>query len=321
MKFLKSRLILPLLFSGLLLPSLALSAEKVRLAYPARSLSALHIRVAQEKGFYKKYGLEVEAIQMRPTISAAALISGEVPYLASIGSAIRSAAMGAPVKIVSVANVAPFFSLVARPPYMKIVELKGKEIGLTGNPGGTNDRVARFIFKQAGLDPQKDVQLIYAGDPPLLYSSFRGGRFDAMFISLPFPVLAEQQGYRILVNAAEKIRIPLSGLAVTYDTLKSFRDQVKRMIKADVEARRYIKREKEGAVEVMVSWLGLERSVASRSYDLYLPAVSGEVTAEREGARLILEMEAESGVPIKIKDPDQIIDAKIVEEVKRELSW
>jgi NitT/TauT family transport system substrate-binding protein len=296
------------------------AAEKVRLAYPARSLSALHIRVAQERGFYRKYGLEVEAIQMRPTISAAALISGEVRYLASVGSAIRSAGMAAPVKIVSVANVAPFFSLVARHPYMKIEQLKGKEIGLTGNPGGTNDRVARFILKQAGVDPQKDVQLIYAGDPPLLYSAFRGGRFDAMFISLPFPVLAEQQGYRILVNAAEKIRVPLSGLAVTDETLKIARDQVKRMIKADVEARRLIRREKEAAVEVMVTWLGLERPVARRSYDLYLPAVSGDVTVEREGVRLILEMEVESGVPIKITDPDQIIDAKMVEEVKRELS-
>ena len=314
-------LMLYVLYIGLILfPSLGLSAEKVRLAYPARSLSALHIRVAQEKGFYRKYGLEVEAIQMRPTISAAALISGEVRYLASVGSAIRSAGMAAPVKIVSVANVAPFFSLVARPAYAKVEALKGKEIGLTGNPGGTNDRVMRFILKEAGLDPQKDVQLIYAGDPPLLYSSFQGGRFEAMFISLPFPVLAEQQGYRILVNAAERIRVPLSGLAVTEDTLKTARDQVKRMIRADAEARRLIRREKETAVETMVSWLGLDRSVARRSYDLYLPAVSGDVTVEREGVRLILEMEVDSGVPIKIRDPDQIIDAKIVEEVKRELS-
>ena len=56
------------------------------------------------------------------------------------------------------------------------------------------------------------------------------------------------------------------------------------------------------------------------TFDLYLPAVSGDVTVVREGARLILEMEVESGVPIKVKDPDQIIDAKMVEEVKRELA-
>jgi NitT/TauT family transport system substrate-binding protein len=310
-----------LFYIGLILfPSLCFSAEKVRLAYPARSLSALHVRIAQEKGFYKKHGLEVEAIQMRPTISAAALISGEVRYLASVGSAIRSAGMAAPVKIVSVANVAPFFSLVTRPNFGRIEALKAKEIGLTGNPGGTNDRVMRFILKEAGLDPRKDVQLVYAGDPSLLYSSFQGGRFDAIFISLPFPVLAEQQGYRILVNAAERIRVPLSGLAVTEDTLRTARDQVKRMIKADVEARQLIRREKDTAVEVMVSWLGLDRSVARRSYDLYLPAVSGDVTVERESVRLVLEMEAESGVPLKVTDPDRIIDAKIVQEVKTELA-
>jgi len=69
----------------------------------------------------------------------------------------------------------------------------------------------------------------------------------------------------------------------------------------------------------MVSWLGLDRSVARRSYDLYLPAVSRDVTAEREGVRLILEMEMESGVPIKIRDPDQIIDAKGVRGVAQKM--
>lgn len=92
-------------------PLPAFSQERVRLAYPARSLSALHIRVAEERGFYRKYGLEVEAIQIRPTVSVVALLSGEVQYLASVGSAIRSAAMGAPIKIVSVALTARSYEL------------------------------------------------------------------------------------------------------------------------------------------------------------------------------------------------------------------
>jgi ABC-type nitrate/sulfonate/bicarbonate transport system substrate-binding protein len=293
--------------------------EKVRLAYPARSLSALHIRVAQEKGFYRKYGLDVEAIQIRPAVTVVALLSGEVQYTASVGSAIRSAAMGAPIKVVSVALTAPFFSLVARPRYSKLQELKGKEIGLTGNPGSSNDRMMRLILHQAGLDPQRDVQLLYIGDPPVLYSAFRGGRLDAMFISLPFPVVAEQEGNRILANAAEIIKIPFTGLAVTDEKLKVAQDQIKRMIKAEVEARRFMKREKEATVEVITRWLGLQYAVALRSYELALPAVSVEATVDREGVRRVLEMELESGVPIKITDPHQIIDARIAEEARREL--
>lgn len=314
---------LMVLFALAFIPSWLWSAEvaveKVRLAFPARSLSALQIQVAQEKGFFAKYGFQVEAIQMRPTISAAALISGEVHYLASVGSAFRAAAMGAPIKVLTVSNIAPFFSLVARSRYKDIQELRGKEIGVTGNPGGSNDRTVRLLLRQANIDPDKDVKLLHAGDPPVLYGAFTAGRFDAISISLPFPVMAEQKGFRILINAADKIRTPLSGLAVTEKTLKEQREQAKRMLKAHVEAQRFIKRDKEAAIDVMMRWLGLERAIARRSYDLYIPGVALEATVEREGSRRLLEQETESGVVLKIPDVERLVDATLAEEVNREL--
>ena len=179
------------------------SLEKVRLAYPARSLSALHIQVAQEKGICRKYGLQVEAIQMRATITVAALLSKEVQYVASLGSSVRVALRGAPVKVVTVSLTAPFFSLVSRPNIRTVQDLRDKEIGITGNAGSTNDQVVRMILRQAGLDPQRDVKLLHFGDPPVLYSAFKGGRFAAISVSLPFPVVAEQEGYKILANAAD----------------------------------------------------------------------------------------------------------------------
>jgi NitT/TauT family transport system substrate-binding protein len=293
--------------------------EKVRLGYPARSLAALHLRIAQEKGFYRKYGLEVEAIQLRPAVNAVALISGEVQYTSSLGSAVRSAAMGSPLKITSVSLLAPIFSLVSRPRYANLQDLKGKEIGINGNPGSTNDRVIRLILRRAGIDPQKDVQLIYSGDAMVLYSAFKAGRFEAMFIALPFPVIAEQEGYRILHNAAETVRLPLAGLAVNEERVRVVPDQIKRMIKADVEARRFIKSDKDATVQIISRWLGLERSVAARSYDLFLPAVSQEAMIDYDGIRRTLELEAESGVALKITEIERIINPKMVEEAKREL--
>jgi ABC-type nitrate/sulfonate/bicarbonate transport system substrate-binding protein len=293
------------------------SLEKVRLAYPARSLSVLHIQVAQEKGIYKKYGLAVEAIQMRAAITVAALLSREVQYLCSLGSGVRVALKGAPVKVVAVSLTAPFFSLVARPNIHKIQDLKGKEVGLTGNPGATNDQVARLILRQAGLDPQRDLKLLHIGDPPILYSAFKGGRFAAISVSLPFPVVAEQEGYKILANAADSIRLPFIGLAVTGETLRSSREQVKRMIKADVEARRFIKRDKEATIEVMMRWLGLSRSVALRSYELALPAISQDFTVDRDGIQRLIDMEVEKGEALKIIDPDLITDSKLLAEARR----
>ncbi len=307
----------------LLLPSglgaAEVSPEKVRLGYPARSLAALHIRIAQEKGFYRKNGLEVEAIQLRPAVNAVALLSGEVQYTSSLGSAVRSAAMGSPVKIVSVSLMAPIFTLVARPHYNSLNDLRNKEIGINGNPGSTNDRVIRIILRRASIDPQKDLRLLYSGDAIVLYSAFKAGRFDAMFIALPFPVMAEQDGNRILQNAAETVKLPLAGLAVSDERAKAAPEQIKRMIKADVEARRFIRSDKEATVQVMMRWLGLERSVAVRSYDLLLPAVSSDAMIDHEGIRRTLEVEAENGVALKINEAEKIINAKMVEEAKREL--
>jgi len=290
--------------------------EKVRLAYPARSLSVLHIQMAQEKGIYKKYGLAVELIQMRPTITVATLLSREIQYVASLGSTVRVALKGAPVKIVTVSLTAPFFSLVSRPNIRKIQELKDKEVGTTGNPGATNDQVTRLILRQAGLDPQRDVKLLYINDPPVLYSAFKGDRFAAISVSLPFPVIAEQEGFRILANAAESIKLPFIGLAVTEETLKASREQVKRMIRADVEARRFIRREKEATIDLMMRWLGLSRSVALRSYELALPAISQDFTLDRLGIQKLVDMEVEAGEPLKIKDPDLITDARLLAEAK-----
>jgi ABC-type nitrate/sulfonate/bicarbonate transport system substrate-binding protein len=80
---------------------------KVRLAYPARSMSTLHIPVALEKGIFAKYGLNVEAIQIRSAVSLSALLSNEIQYMTAIGTGIRAAAKGLPVKGVVIYRDAP----------------------------------------------------------------------------------------------------------------------------------------------------------------------------------------------------------------------
>lgn len=135
-------------------------------------------------------------------------------------------------------------------------------------------------------------------------------------MSLPFPVVAEQEGFRILANAAESIRLPFIGLAVTDETLKSSREQVKRVIRADVEARGFIKREKEATIDVMMRWLGLSRSVALRSYELALPAISQDFILDRVGIQRLIDMEVEAGEALKITDPDLITDSKLLGEAR-----
>jgi len=84
-----------------------------------------------------------------------------------------------------------------------------------------------------------------------------------------------------------------------------------------VEARRYIGREKVATIDIMMHWLGLSRSVALRSYELALPAISQDFTLDRAGIQRLIDMESEQGEAPKITDPDLITDSKLLAEARR----
>ena len=75
--------------------------EKARVAVATSSMAFLVPFIAKDRGFYLKQGAEVELIQMRPNIAVAALLSGDIDYIELIGSAIRSAARGLPIRAIS----------------------------------------------------------------------------------------------------------------------------------------------------------------------------------------------------------------------------
>ena len=99
--------------------------EKIRITYASNSLAFLVTFVAKDRGFYAKHGLETELVQVRPGIAIAALLSGDADYAEVLGSAIRSAAKGAPIRAISTSIRAPFFSLAAYPRFKNVEELEG----------------------------------------------------------------------------------------------------------------------------------------------------------------------------------------------------
>ena len=60
--------------------------KKVRIGYPAFSLTFLTFFVAKDAGIYKKHGLDVEMVQMAGAVQTSALVAGEIDYLTGITS-------------------------------------------------------------------------------------------------------------------------------------------------------------------------------------------------------------------------------------------
>jgi NitT/TauT family transport system substrate-binding protein len=292
--------------------------EKVRVAVATSSMAFLVPFIAKDRGFYLKQGAEVELIQMRPNIAVAALLSGDIDYIELIGSAIRSAARGLPIRAISTSIKSPFFSVIAQNKFKSVKDLKGATIGIA-SIGGTNHISTRLTLKEFGLDPEKDVKLIAIGDEKLIYDAFKIGRTDAVVLAPPYSIQLKREGFPILANTAQYVTIPFSGLGTTLDRIKSNRAQIKKLLKAEIEALRYLRDNPAGTVEVIRKRFSMDDKTARESYDVVVDAFSRDGRIPLDGVDILLQIEKDQKLIPTTVTPQMVVDASLVEETLKEM--
>lgn len=292
--------------------------EKVRIAIATSSMAFLVPFVAKDRGLYLKHGAEVELIQMRPNISIAAILSGEIDYMELIGSAIRAAARGLPIRAISTGIKAPFFSIIGQSKYKDIKDLKGAVIGLT-SIGGTNHISTRMTLRKFGFDPDKDVKFLAIGDEKFMFDAFKAGRADVVVLAPPFSVQLKREGFPILAQTADHVVIPFSGLGTTIDRIKNNRAQVKRILRAEIEALRYVQSNAAGTAEVIRKRFHMDEKLARESYDVVVNAFSRDGRMPLDGVDLLLQIEKDAKqIPASVT-PQMVVDLSLVEEVLKEM--
>src|SRR5437660_1465632 len=156
--------------------------QKVTLSYSSSGITSIEFFIAKEKKFFQEEELEPLLVQMSANAAIAAGITGDLNGLSSIGSAIRAIQRGAPLRAVSVSLRRPLFWLIARPEYKSVKELKGKVLGIV-TFGGSQYTAARKLITLGGLDPDKEITAIQAGEEIKEYLAL-----DAQILKLPQPL-------------------------------------------------------------------------------------------------------------------------------------
>jgi ABC-type nitrate/sulfonate/bicarbonate transport system substrate-binding protein len=294
------------------------AAERVRIAIATSSMAFLVPFVAKDRGFYLKHGSDVELIVMRPNIAMAALLGGDIDYAELIGSVIRSAARNLPVRAISTSIKAPFFSIVAQHKFKTIKDLKGAVIGLT-SIGGTNFVSTRITLRHFGLDLERDVKFLAIGEEKLMYDTFKLGRVDSVVVAPPFSVQLKREGFPILAQTADHVVIPFSGLGTTVERIKNNRAQVKRLLKAEIEALRFIQNNAAGTTEVIRKRFHMDEALARESYDVVVNAFSRDGRVPLDGVDILLQIEKDAKVIPATVTPQMIVEPALVEEALKEL--
>ena len=284
--------------------------EKVRIAVSSKSLGFLDTWAARERGFYRKQGLDAEIIAMRPPLTIGAIQAGEIDYAFGASTISRGSISGAPVRLVSLALRTSFHTLVARSQFKSIADLKGKTIAVT--IGAADDFVVRHLIRRAGLDP-RDFAFVNMGGSDTRFPALHAGSIDATALSLPFFIVARRQGFTLLGSAADVIDMATVGIGTSVKKIQQEREQVKKMIRAELDTLRWIKSQKSEVVPFLQKFFALEESVAIESHAIYAKLLIDDARPLPEAIKTVLDQQGKPDLPL-----DRVVDATLVEEVLRE---
>ena len=198
--------------------SLAAEAESrtVNLAAPAASLSQIAFYVAQERGFFRDEGLDVNLIVMGAPVANLALIGQNVDFSSVPTAALSAMLRGAPLRVIFNAFYRPLVWLYSKAEIRSVKELKGKRVGVAGIGSGP-DHLLRELLRQNGMDPGRDVTILGLGVQSNLYTALSMGNIDASVFVIPWNFTAADAGFFELVSFVHQDTVQFQGSIVVRD--------------------------------------------------------------------------------------------------------
>jgi len=312
-----------LFFLLVILSTEAQSQDKIRVAYSSTDTINQIWTIAQEAGFYKKHGLEVDLVYIgSTTIGIAAIVSQDVQVGNAAGSGVaNAAARGADtVSVGCVINVLAY-ELVVLDSIESAEDLKGKSIGIS-RFGSASDVAARELLKGLGLKPMEDVKILQVGGASERAAGFSRGVI-AGFPSPPGNVHLIPGGlpHRILADMADlekPYKLPFICAVTTKSYLAKKRDTVKRILMALIEASHYFKTNKEGTQKIVAKYQrSANKAYLDSSYQSTLKIIERVPYTTREGMKIQLD-DALKQAPSSKVTVDNLIDDSIVRELEKE---
>jgi ABC-type nitrate/sulfonate/bicarbonate transport system substrate-binding protein len=291
--------------------------KKVRMGYPAFSMTFLTFFVAKDAGIYKKHGLDVDMVQMAGAVQTSALVAGEIDYLTGITSPLVAAARGLPFKGIMVTHERTLFWLIANPDIRRAEDLIGKTIAVD-RIATLQDIVGRDLVKKKGVNPEQ-VTFIQTGSVSNSVQSLTQGSVAAAVLSLPHNVIMTQKGYRELASANEfNMRSASGGIATREAKLKQDPAQVKTVLRATLEAMEFNRKEKPWMVNYIQNKWKLTPKVAEESYRAWLNGFTADGKIPIKDFQEIYDIAYASQLIPTAVPVQKVVDYSLLDEVLKE---
>ena len=237
----------------------AVAQTNVRVAWCARTVSsaAAPYAIATKLGWFKEAGITVELVPLPgSTDCVKAVATNQVQYaLPSIEPVAIIRPQGVKIKNFYTAYQGNIYGIVvpADSPVQKFTDLKGKSIGVT-SMASAGVIIARALAATNGLDPDRDIKIVVAGEAAQTAALLRSGDVQALSQFDTQYALTENAGakLRFLDKDNEAIaRFPSNGFIALEETLAKDRAQAVALTQAYAKGTVFAMTNPEAAVRIL----------------------------------------------------------------------
>ena len=271
--------------------------------------------------FYEKFvpeGYELEVLPFtNPGDQKAALLAGELDMTGTtLVTAISAAAAGEPIKVVcSLCNKCSALVVGKDSDIQTEKDLKGKTIAYV--PGTMHHALLLDVLERAGLDAEKDVELVRI-DFFDMGQALAEGTIDAFCSGEPYPSDAILKGYGRILSYPyfdDSISTINAGMIVTEDTIKNNPELVQALVNAHLEATEYLQQNQDVWFEKSYEFGTTKEIMEISAQNIEL---CGDIDEDFiQYTKNLAQKMKELGIISEVPDVDAMFDLSFLENAKK----
>ena len=293
---------------------------KTRINWTAVTGAQSGMFMAYQERLFKKNGLDVEFIHI-PSSSRGiqAILAGEINFSFMDGSnAAQANLKGANLALLMGGTNRMVFSLMAKPEFNTVGDLRGKKIGIT-RVGSSTHTAALHALGQGGLKPN-DYQILPLVEVPNIFTALVAGQIDAGIVSPPTNSRARKAGFKELVNLAKEGPEYVSvAVGASRSYIKANEELVRRVVRSYVEGVQVFKTNKAAALKMIENQLKVkETDIQEDTYNQFQDYLPYPPYVSRKGMENVLEDIAAKTPAAKSAKPDDFLDMRFIAELEKE---
>jgi len=287
----------------------------LRAVYNALSGVMGPIWVAQDANLFSKHGVSVDLKYLAATTAVQGMVGGgeEIGLVGNQG--IDAKLEGADLLYIASCLPTFVFQIYARPEIKSLADLRGKTVAVT-QPAASTDYAMRIVLRRNGLEPDKDVKILFSQDINAVFTSVNVGNAAAGIMSAPTSLRAKAAGLKPIVNVTElKIPFLFTGVLSSPKIIREKNEAVIRFLRGYIEAMTVIRKDREVTIRSLGKFLKTtDREVLESVYEEYKEVFPQSPLVTVAEVKAVLD--AAKSPKAKQMKPEEFFDNALVQKIQ-----